>query len=311
MFYLFFWIVLDGARLPRAHSDDSLDKSSMKRIPDGTLLISDGVLGDALVQEERDAQEKLAHVKRSSMKAMEGTEIIISNHSSRRGSKILENTDAAANAESSSHLPRTASQHLMTMQQALDALNNDKSTGNLEYEGYFFLGGTLLIDWLESRADPLIDDSVLDLLSDAWCKSTQSRGAKTNDRARALSNADTAGVKTNHLLGHELSLPALSLAAAAEIEGAAAGPQRLGIASMRSLKFSSPSKKATDADNPSSAKISAGGGARGNTRFNRRLMSRGETYNSFGNDGDPVTAKVLDELLKTNMSRFLSFFCNC
>jgi hypothetical protein len=276
----------------------------MKRIPDGTLLISDGVLGDAIVKEERDAQEKLAHLKRSSVKTMEGNDIVVSNHNSRRGSKTLDVADSA-HAESCL-LPRTASQHLMSMQQALADLNNDKTSGSLEYEGYFFLGGTLLIDWLESRADPLIDDNVLDLLSDSWCKSTQSRGVKSNDRARAISNADT--VKTNYLLGQELSLPALSSTSAAEIEGASGGAtQRLGIATVRSMKFSSPTKKANDSINLSSSSKNSAGGVRNSTRSQRRMMSRGETYNSFGSDGEPVTAKVLDELLKKNMSRFICY----
>jgi hypothetical protein len=41
---------------------------------------------------------------------------------------------------------------------------------------YVFLGGVLLVDWLESRADPLLDDAVLEMLSDAWCKSMSTKG---------------------------------------------------------------------------------------------------------------------------------------
>lgn len=145
--------------------------------------VADDHVSEALVKEELDARERLQSLK-ISLKRPErknsNPELLeyplagsVDGDTKRRRS---------VDSTGSGMVVFSAASGYLEMVQALG-----DNHANAEHEANFFLGGILLVDWLESRADPLLDNSVLEMLSDAWCKSMS---GKPTSGSNADSNSE-------------------------------------------------------------------------------------------------------------------------
>lgn len=241
------------------------------------IKVGDDHISEAIVKEELEAREKLQNLRISAKRRNSKSDMLADIDGGDSDQLKRKKSLNEMHFHSAAHLNNSASGYLEMVQ----ALGNNNATGEkLEHESHFFLGGILLVDWLESRADPLIDDNVLEMLSDAWCKSIS---VKEPPR------------KSMSALGHQLqSTPCETLV---EV-GGIAGKSVVTLANQgKSSSLLGSLVDSLSPDPPKSGKRSS------KSRKLPPKLGRGSTYASFGVEGEPVTPKILDDLLKKHMPK--------
>ena len=240
--------------------------------------VADDHVTEALVKEELVARERLQSLK-ISLKRPERK----NSNPELQEYPLVENSDGDTKRRKSLDsitsgvaLSSAASGYLEMVQ----ALGDEHA--NLDHEANFFLGGILLVDWLESRADPLLDNSVLEMLSDAWCKSMSTKpsteSSKDSTSEKVARSAEFQPTPCTTVKEADPSPPLASQGKSTSFLGGLVGS--LSPDRSKGRKTSSKSRKSP------------------------LTLGRGSTYASFGVEGEPVTAKILDDLLKKHMPRY-------
>lgn len=247
--------------------------------------VGDDHVSEAIVQEELAAREKLISLKNSVKRKTSKVELLCddedgSHIESSRKRKSISNLSSC---HSEQNLNISASGYLEMVQALSEANTNGE---NLEHEAPFFLGGILLVDWLESRSDPLLDDKVLEMLSDAWCKSMSTKGSSdSNEHSRKVGSEGALFMST----------PCEPVTETGTIDDP---PQIEKLVTQgKSVSFLGGLVESLSPERPKASKRSGKG-----KNIPPRL-GRGSTYASFGVEGEPVTGKMLDDLLKTHMPK--------
>ena len=243
--------------------------------------VADDHVSEAMIKAELEAKEKLLSLQISLKRKTSKTELLdgplVSERSGDAETRRHNFTPLNLHRLSLSNTPHTAL-GCLEMLQAL----GEKTEDNFEHEGYYFLGGILLVDWLESRADPLLDDEVLEILSDAWCKSMSTKNDKGNSgKVHMMSGVGTSAT------------PCAPVDETCD-DNIPAGLSAQG----KSTSFFGGLVDSFSPERPKNRKMNS-------IKSRKVKLGRGSTYASFGVEGEPVTGKILDEILKKHMPRFV------